>query len=76
MMRRLALFVFAALPIAASCGVAAPSFDTPTIPYCGEKINALPAKEARVAFDEGRFHQFRALFHLGAVRKLMNPEIY
>ena len=34
------------------------------------------AKEARAAFDEGRFHQFRALFHIGAVRKLMNPELY
>ena len=34
------------------------------------------AKEAREAFDAGRIHQFRALFHLGAVRKLMNPEIY
>ena len=34
------------------------------------------AKEARAAFDEGRFHQFRALFHIGAVRKLMHPEIY
>ena len=34
------------------------------------------AKEAREAFDSGRIHQFRALFHLGAVRKLMNPEIY
>ena len=34
------------------------------------------AKEARAAFDEGRFHQFRALFHLGEVRKLMNPELY
>lgn len=34
------------------------------------------AKEAREAFDSGRIHQFRALFHIGAVRKLMNPEIY
>ena len=34
------------------------------------------AKEARAAFDDGRFHQFRALFHIGAVRKLMHPEIY
>ena len=33
------------------------------------------AKEARTAFDEGRFHQFRALFHLGAVRKVFNPEV-
>ena len=28
------------------------------------------------SFDEGRFHQFRPLFHLGEVRKLMNPELY
>ena len=34
------------------------------------------ANEAREAFDAGRIRQFRALFHLGAVRKLMNPEIY
>ena len=34
------------------------------------------AKEARAAFDEGRYHQFRALFHLGEVRKLFNPEVF
>ena len=34
------------------------------------------AKESREAFDAGRFRQFRALFHLGAARKLMNPEIF
>ena len=34
---------FAALPVAASCGVAALSFDAPTIPHCGEKIKALAA---------------------------------
>ena len=34
------------------------------------------AKEARAAFDSGRIHQFRALFRLGAVRKLMHPEIF
>ena len=32
---------FAALPVAAACGVADPSFDSPTIPHCGEKIKAL-----------------------------------
>ena len=34
------------------------------------------AKEARDAFDDGRFHQFRALFRLGAVRRAMHPELY
>ncbi len=34
---------FAALPVAAACGVADPSFDSPTIPHCGEKIKALAA---------------------------------
>ena len=34
---------FAALPVAAACGVAYPSFDSPTIPHCGEKIKALAA---------------------------------
>ena len=33
------------------------------------------AREAREAFDSGRIHQFRALFHLGAVRKFMHPDI-
>ena len=34
------------------------------------------AKEARAAFDEGRFHQFRALFLLGEVRKVFHPEVF
>ena len=34
------------------------------------------AKEARAAFESGRFRQFRALFSLGAVRKLMHPELF
>ena len=34
---------FAALSVAAACGVADPSFDSPTIPHCGEKIKALAA---------------------------------
>ena len=36
---------------------------------------ARAAKEAREAFESGCFHHFRALFHLGAARKLMHPEI-
>ena len=42
---------------------------------CGNAALVRAAKEARTAFDEGRFHQFRALFHLGAVRKVFNPEV-
>jgi hypothetical protein len=34
------------------------------------------AKEARAAFDEGRFHQFRALFHLAEVRRVFHPEAF
>lgn len=34
------------------------------------------AKEARAAFNNGRFHRFRALFRLGAVRRAMNPGLY
>jgi len=34
------------------------------------------AKEARAAFESGRFRQFRTLFSLGAVRKLMHPELF
>ena len=37
---------------------------------------ARAAKEARAAFDEGRFHQFRALFLLGEVRKVFHPEVF
>ena len=37
---------------------------------------ARAAKEARTAFYEGRFRQFRALFHLGVVRKVFNPELF
>jgi len=36
---------------------------------------ARAAKEARAAFEAGCIHQFRALFHLGEVRKFMHPEI-
>ena len=37
---------------------------------------ARAAKEARTAFYEGRFRQFRALFHLGVVRKVFSPELF
>ena len=48
MMCRLALFAFAALPVAAACGVADPSFDSPTIPHCGDKVtDASPRVERR-----------------------------
>ena len=113
---------FAALPVAAACGVADPSFDSPTIPHCGEKIKALaalagpdwravaeknrttglerlswgPLKDALVEkmqkyadketgdvggepldeMPEIAEATFRELFHIGAVRKVMHPEIY
>jgi hypothetical protein len=37
---------------------------------------ARAAKEARTAFEDGRFRQFRALFLLGEVRKVFNPEVF
>ena len=37
---------------------------------------ARAAKEARTAFEEGRFRQFRALFLLGEVRRVFNPEVF
>lgn len=37
---------------------------------------ARAAKEARAAFDEGRFHRFRALFHLAEVRRVFNPDVF
>lgn len=109
---------FAALPVAAACGVAYPSFDSPTIPHCGEKIKALAAlagPDWRAVAEKNRKPElkhltkakiialmrkyadketgdvggepldempeiaeatFRALFHIGAVRKVMHPEIY
>jgi hypothetical protein len=37
---------------------------------------ARAAKEARIAFEDGRFRQFRALFLLGEVRKIFNPQVF
>jgi len=28
------------------------------------------------AFDEGRFRQFRAISHLGEVRRAFNPDVF
>lgn len=85
----LTTLAFAVLCAASACDAAAehaaqrPSFAAPNDFGVGVGLATLAAKAggdwrkvAEGSRSTGRIHQFRALFRLGAVRKLMHPEIF